>query len=618
MEGRQIPLQARVPVQRQNKRVKGNPQAQPQKEQEKAVQNPRKVERENEKQGVSQDPKALEFNGKHQKTEPVVKMKPSVEVSAPEEAESGPTNLRGNDDKKLARPVAEKPLKAQAPNKPKTPREILNGVKTKPSGSLACSQEDREADKNDSGSDDSYSAHKQQRARCSLPRVRGNFHLARASMMSRVPRFPALQQRFDNLKLTGGNHRGFRVGSPRPPVWNSRSWAPGPGHSRFGFGNVQRPLPFKPGLNSPRLNTWSRMKPTPPAVPKEETWGLFKQPAIFPGSNYTVPEVTYASKVKQNLYKVPRSFISPRLATSESLPLLPSSSALVGSPIVAPGQRQVPGASLRPVNPLGPDNKPEQNMLPYGGQDLPMDICLMKWPIPNLKSAMPQMGPSCPSLEQRFFIRAPVLTTIPEDLMPNTRPSQMEAQKLREIVKNKWGLSFISELDTEPESTQEMASEAEVGPPPLPGKYPIPSPLASQGPAGPPAGAEHLRRPQVYDVTKWLNPQGLGGIVKPAILKKESDEAFIPLPSLRDELQKADHRSTGSFMLLRNENQSDSSEPFTLSLDPILKEAEERGEWEPFNFRAAVEYHMAEMKSIWDLQKKDPKKVIIYDESLDI
>uniref|UniRef100_A0A5F8HHU1 Uncharacterized protein n=1 Tax=Monodelphis domestica TaxID=13616 RepID=A0A5F8HHU1_MONDO len=611
MEGRQIPLQPRVPVQRQNKRVKGNPQAQAQKESEKAMQNARKVEQ--EKQGTSQDPKALEFNGKHQRAEADVKGNPSIDGGTPEEVGRKALNVSEPEEKKAARAVAaDKPPKAQALNKPKTPGDILNGVKAKPSGSAAHGQEDREPEKHGSASDSSYPGHKQQKPRCSLPRVGENFHLAKASMMSRVPRFPMLQQRFDNLKLTGSNHRGIRVGSPRPPIWNPRSWGASPGHSRFGHGNTQKVLPAKVGLSSPKLDTWSRNKPTPPAVPKEETWGLFKQPTLFPGSNYTVPEVTYASKVKQNLHKVPKTFISSGL-TSEPLPFLSPTSTLVGSPILPPSQRltQVPGAPLRPVNLLSSENRPEQNILPFSNQPLPLETCLMKWPMPNLKSAIPKVSVSCQAMEQSFINRPPMLTTTPEDLMPNPRPSQLEAQKLREIVKNKWGLSFISEIDPDPDTAQEAAPEAHVKQPPLPDKCPTPSPLASQETAAKPTGAEP---PQGCDVGKWLTPQGLGSIIKPAVLKSASTEA---LPGAQDDPKEADLKSTGSLMLLHTD-ELDSSEPFTLSLDPNLKEAEERHKWEPFDFRAAVEYHIAEMKSIWDLQKKDPKKVVIYDESLDL
>ncbi|XP_016282371.2 FMR1-interacting protein NUFIP2-like [Monodelphis domestica] len=600
MEGGQIPLQAWVPVQnkRQKKRVKGNPQAQAQNEQEKPVQNPRKVQ-----QGMIQDPKALVWKSKHQKAQPYVKRTPTIEVSTPEEVESIPKSLSGNEDKKLARAVADKPPKAQALNNPKTSGDTLNQVKAKPFGSPANGQEDREADKHDSDWDSSYSGHKQQKPRFSLPNVGENFHLTKASMKSQEPRCPVSQQRPDNLKLTGSNHRGIRVGTPRPPVCNPRSTGASPGHR-----NNQKPLPTKPDLSSPNLDTWSQSKPTPPTVPKEENQGLCKQPAIFPGSNYTVPEVSYASKVKQNLCKVPKSFISSGLA-SEPLLFQPQTSALVESPILPPGQRlsQVPGSPLGPVNPLGSLNRPEQNM--------PMDACLMKCPMPNLKS---KVSPRCPGIEQSFTCPSMLITTT-KDLMPNCRSSQIEAQMLRDIVKNKWGLSFISEIDIEPETAQEMASEAQVKQPTLPHKCPTPSPLAAQETAGNPTGAEHLKHsPHVCDVNKWLNPQGSEGIIKLAILKSKSDEAFIPVPSIRDDLQEADQRSTGSFMLLCNENQLDSSEPFTLSLDPILKEAEKKDEWKPFDFRAAVEYHMAEMKSVWDLQKKDPLKVIIYDESLDL
>ncbi|XP_043830575.1 nuclear fragile X mental retardation-interacting protein 2-like [Dromiciops gliroides] len=607
MEGRYTQSQAQAQSQKPNRKAKGNPKVQ--NEPGKAVQKSKMNHGKNEKQASSQSESIdYEFNGKLQETKPAFKTNPNIKAHSPEEVEIQRANLNEKDEAKKQ----EKPGECEPPTE-QAPAVIPNGVKPKPPDSPIDNQEAGKPDNDGSGSEDGYILPKKRKAKRNVPKVEENVNLMKVRTMPPGPRVP-LRQSFGNLKLYPGDQRGMRVNSPKS-AWKPDRWAVGAGRGRPGPGYMQeKAFNATRDPKSPKVDTLPRTTPTAPVVPKEEGRGLVKQPTAFSVSNSSVAKVTYASKVKQNLYKVQtpsmplesclESELSPESGTA-----LPASSAIIEPPILMPGHKlsQVPVSTPKSVNPPDCVNGPEKSTNVERSQVLPLEAHLIKRPSPSPKSASHKMNLKYPAVAPSLFTCPSNTPIAPTVLMPNNAPPQTEVQMLREIFQNEWGLSFFG-----PEIAQGRAPDPKVIHPPVPPKNP--SPLVSQETCV----AEHVSFPQTDDMGKRPDPQSLGDI-KPTVPKREK-KALTQEPSPRDDdPQQADSRSHGTVTLLPSNDKTEHPEPSPTSpfSDPTLKGLGQKTAWEPFDARAAIEYHMTTMKSILETQKQDPQSIIIYDESMD-
>ncbi|XP_068930091.1 FMR1-interacting protein NUFIP2-like [Petaurus breviceps papuanus] len=608
MKGKLTHAQAQVPGKKQNKKAKGKPKVQ--NEPRKAIQKSKMNKGESEKQAFSQSPTSSdsELNSEVQKAEPHLKTNPNVKVSTLEEAKIQTKNLNENknEDKKQKLPE-DKPHTEQAPavipnvGKPKPPDSSNNGHKS------------REPDKKDSGSEDGLITPKKRKAK---HRANKNLNIMKFKMIPSTSRDPILDEGLDNLKLHCGDQKGIKVESPK-----SERLAVGAGRGRSGPGYTQEKAFNKsPGPNSQKVDQRSTIVPTALAVPEEEAWSPFKQTTVFSISSSNVPKVTYASKVKQNLPKVESPTTSLRSCqqselSPESAATLYLSSAMTGSPILMVSHEltQVSISPLKSVNSLDSVNASDKSMNAQSSQTLPLEARLIRRPSCSPKSVIHKMKPSCPSAQPNFFPYPSYMPVALRGLKANITRPQTEVQMLEEIFQNEWGLSFITELSIGPEFTEEIAPEPKVIQP-----HKCPSPLALQETSKSPCVPQCVVKPKVYNMSKWLNPQGFEDIKPPAPVQER--EALILYPSLGDEqLQQATPKSHEAFVPLLSNYKLKNSEhlPTNPSPDSTLKDSEQKNDWEPLNFRAVVEYHMAEMQSVLDMQKQDPQRVIIYDESMD-
>ncbi|XP_027694535.1 nuclear fragile X mental retardation-interacting protein 2-like [Vombatus ursinus] len=452
---------------------------------------------ENKKQASSQHPKSIDckLNGELQKAEPDFKMNPNIKASILAETEIRTKNLSENKYKdKKQKPLADKPPTEQAT------AVISNGVKPKPSDSFTNEHKDREPDKDSSGSEEGYIIPKKQKAKYNMTRSEENFNLMGFKMVTPAPRVPNLQQSFENPKLYSNGQSDIKVVGPKS-VWNSERWAVRAGRGKPGPGHMQeKAFDTKPDLNNSKVDPGPKIVPTAPVVPKEEAWSLFNHPTIFSINNSNVPKVTYASKVKQNLYRVQSPPIclescSESELSPDPIAALSLSSAITGSP--SHWLTQSPMSALKPANSLDFANGPEKSMKADSNQVLPLEARLIRRPSSSTKSVIHKVNPNCPPVEPSLFTWSSNVPAALTGLTPNIMPPQTQTQMLKKIFQNEWGLSFITEPSISPEIAQGIAPDPEVIQSPPPHEYPnsLASQETSESPCFAPQDLQHLERP---------------------------------------------------------------------------------------------------------------------------
>ncbi|XP_023692088.1 FMR1-interacting protein NUFIP2 isoform X2 [Paramormyrops kingsleyae] len=358
---------------------------------------------------------------------------------------------------------------------------------------------------------------------------------------------------------------------------------------------------------------------------KEDSWTLFKPPPVFPVDNSSakiVPKISYASKVKENLNKtsqvgldapllpvpgrppqVPMSAMKTITSASftngpvpgqgnqcsQSGPLFPAAAStvplapfLLAGENVASSSESSSGASAAPFTTVGEHRKPSLFVYPLGPPN-------MQPPLPSGRQAEP---PSVPGNQKA----------------------------LGDIFQNQWGLSFINEPSAGPDGTagrQAMKNRAvdvsfQGDCAAAPGTRASLTPL--QGPENPPMPKAYdpdvRTSPQTLSVLKACSPAGLAceGWTQTQPLELDEQEGgvasigAIVFPSLKDEAPQA---CSASPMVVPAREPSHS------------KGFDRSYSWGSFNLRAAVTYHTKEMEYILNLQKQDPKRVVLYDKSQD-
>ncbi|XP_013929477.1 PREDICTED: nuclear fragile X mental retardation-interacting protein 2 [Thamnophis sirtalis] len=195
-------------------------------------------------------------------------------------------------------------------------------------------------------------------------------------------------------------------------------------------------------------------------------------------------------------------------------------------------------------------------------------------------------------------------------------------QNLGEIFQNQWGLSFINEPSAGPDASPRKPTDTKAGEVTFQGSS---YPAASVPPAAetPPAGPEQPAFPKAYELARRTSPQLLGGLLKMGAAGEESD--LLLEPHLPGGLPQAELGGPGTFVFLAKDyhpGDSRLSSPTNTFLVSTKEQRqpgslERKASWGEFDLRAAVLYHIQEMESLCNLQKRDPKRIITYAEALD-
>lgn len=354
---------------------------------------------------------------------------------------------------------------------------------------------------------------------------------------------------------------------------------------------------------------------------KEDSWTLFKPPPVFPVDNSSakiVPKISYASKVKENLNKVAQGggealpppvrlsqvpMSAMKTITSASFTNGPVSGNGNGCPSVgtffAPAASSIPPAPYIPsgenvASPL--ESNCSSTTSPVDGDSYELGKCtLLIYPL--------NMQPVLPSARH---------------LDPPAAQTNQKA--LGDIFQNQWGLSFISEPNLGPdggggqvpaEDTSTVVtpqSECQA----VPGK--TAQPCFDVGPS--------FLEPGTLAQDPEKRTCAPCNACSPACVMSEEENKLQPRGP---EKTKVEAKVAGSAVLAPSKDNG--AKPAQGQLTTVLfgsskqqahsKDIGRRCSWGSFDIKAAVTYHTKEMEFIFNLQKQDPKRVVVYDETKD-
>ncbi|XP_040906969.1 nuclear fragile X mental retardation-interacting protein 2 [Toxotes jaculatrix] len=352
---------------------------------------------------------------------------------------------------------------------------------------------------------------------------------------------------------------------------------------------------------------------------KEDSWTLFKPPPVFPVDNSSakiVPKISYASKVKENLNKVAQG-------GGEALP---------------PPVRlsQVPMSAMKTITSASFTNGPVSgngNGCPSVGTFFaPAASSIPPAPsIPSGENVASPLESNCSSTTSPVDGEAYELLIYPlnmQPVLPSARhldpPAAQTNQKaLGDIFQNQWGLSFINEPNLGPEGGS--------GPVPAEDKTTVVTPQSECQ-----AVSAKAAQP-CFDVSpsflepgtlaqdnekRTCAPCNVSNACSPACVMSEEENKLQPCGQ---EKTKAEAKDAGS--ALSAPSKDNGAKPAQGQLTTLLfgsskeqahsKDIGRRCCWGSFDVKAAVTYHTKEMESVFNLQKQDPKRVVVYDETKD-
>ncbi|MEQ2275429.1 hypothetical protein XENORESO_003235 [Xenotaenia resolanae] len=357
---------------------------------------------------------------------------------------------------------------------------------------------------------------------------------------------------------------------------------------------------------------------------KEDSWTLFKPPPVFPVDNSSakiVPKISYASKVKENLNKVAQG----------------------GGEAAPPPVRlsQVPMSAMKTITSASFTNGPVSgngNGCPSVGTFFaPAASCIQSAPfIPSGQNVASSLESNCSSATspvdgEASELRKCTVLIYPlnmQPVLPSARhldpPATQTNQKaLGDIFQNQWGLSFINEPN--------LGLEGGNGFVPAEDQTSVTSHNESQAVAAKvaqplfdisPSFIEAAEAFSQEEAKRTCAPCQVSSVCSPACTMSEEETKLQPRVQ---EKTKVELKGMGSSVLVQSKGNS--SKPavgqqttvlFGSSKEQIhLKDVGRRSSWGSFDLKAAVTFHTKEMESIFNLQKQDPKRVVIYDETKD-
>ncbi|XP_056299573.1 FMR1-interacting protein NUFIP2 isoform X2 [Pseudoliparis swirei] len=354
---------------------------------------------------------------------------------------------------------------------------------------------------------------------------------------------------------------------------------------------------------------------------KEDSWTLFKPPPVFPVDNSSakiVPKISYASKVKENLNKVAQGggealpppvrlsqvpMSAMKTITSASFTNGPVSGNGNGCPSV--GTFFAPAASSIPLSPSFPSGE-------------------------NVASPLESSCNSSTSpVDREAYELRRTLLIYPlnmQPVLPSARhldppAAQTNRKALGQIFQNQWGLSFINEPN--------MGSDRGGGKVPAVDKIAVVAP-----PSECRAVAAKAAQP-CFDVgpsflelgtfardpeKRTCAPCKVSNACSPARVASEEENKRQPCGQVKTKAEAKGARSAALARTKANDAQPAQGQLTTVfgsSKQAHSKDIGRRGSGRSFDIKAAVTYHTKEMEFIFHLQKQDPKRVVVYDETQD-
>ncbi|XP_024121894.1 nuclear fragile X mental retardation-interacting protein 2 [Oryzias melastigma] len=349
---------------------------------------------------------------------------------------------------------------------------------------------------------------------------------------------------------------------------------------------------------------------------KEDSWTLFKPLPAFPVDNSSakiVPKISYASKVKENL-KVAQG-------GEEAAPPPPVRMS------------QVPMSAMKTITSASFTNGPVSgngNCCPTVGIFFaPAASSLQSAPsIPSGENVATSVDSNCSSTTspvdgETYELQKCSLLIYPlnmQPVLPSARhldpPAAQTNQKaLRDIFQNQWGLSFINEPNLGLEGGNGLTAAEDQ------------TPVTSQSEAtkscfdAAPSLVESCTLSQDSQ-KRTCAPCQASNPCSPACMVGEEETKLLPCSQ-----DKTKTETKGAITSMSTSSKDNSAKSAQGQLTMLLfgspkeqilsKDTSRRCSWGSFDLKAAVTYHTKEMEFIFHIQKQDPKRVVIYDETKD-
>ncbi|XP_007898998.2 LOW QUALITY PROTEIN: nuclear fragile X mental retardation-interacting protein 2 [Callorhinchus milii] len=497
---------------------------------------------------------------------------------------------------------------------------FLNGVITNNSGYITNGFSVKaSADNDGSGSESGYTTTKKRKGRRNSDKGAENLNLFQDKTMHHEGNPIAPQQDLENMKFEATEHKANRLENTKPsgryePVTVSVTGARG----KAGIGDTQRKN--SDGKLSCSKKYEERPKSKAASVTsKEDSWTLFKPPPVFPVDNSsakTVPKISYASKVKENLNKSP-----------------PNQSAVDTQALASGRLSQVPMSAVKAVTSSSFSNGlasgvTDGNIGASGVQTVTAanTVVHVSSGSETLLSSDGLDQVTAEQKKQGLFVYPSNMQSVLPSTAQAELPSQTTQQNLGDIFQNQWGLSFINE----PSAGPELATVRSVDNPPLEVTFQAEcaATLVSQCAELLSPGSEIPMFPKAYELDKRTSPQVLSSVVKTGwwTAGVSAEGVALSVEPHVTELQKVAASSQGAIVFVPKDfgNETPQRASPTNPLVPSAKEHtryhrgfDRKDSLGSFDLKSAVMYHTKEMDSLWSLHKQDPSRVVTYDESMD-
>ncbi|KAJ0061798.1 hypothetical protein NL108_012455 [Boleophthalmus pectinirostris] len=451
-------------------------------------------------------------------------------------------------------------------------------------------------DNDGSSSDGGYTTPKKRKARCNNVKSTDNVTREKDMQQANSMQEPGAFSLDSNEKLATS-----RLETVKAPAATRRAVS-----SDALVGESQRKNVDSKSVGTFSKKTEERHKAKLSSPSKEDSWTLFKPPPVFPVDNSSakiVPKISYASKVKENLNKVAQS-------AGEGLP---------------PPVRlsQVPMSAMKTITSASFTNGPVSgNSCPSVGTFFtPAANSIPPAPsVPGGENVASSLESNCSSTSSpidgdTYDIRKCTLLIYPlnmQPVLPSARhldpPAAQTNQKaLGDIFQNQWGLSFINEPNLGPDG----------------GSGQVPTEEDSS------VSAAQSQCQPCFENTSLLSD--------PAMLAQDSEKRTrtssspVCVSNKEGKLQQGGQDKTKeegkaacfAVGLGKDTGAKCAQGPVTTVLFGSVKESAHfkdngrRCSWGSFDIKAAVMYHTKEMEIILNLQKQDPKRVVVYSGSRD-
>ncbi|XP_026184743.1 nuclear fragile X mental retardation-interacting protein 2 [Mastacembelus armatus] len=347
------------------------------------------------------------------------------------------------------------------------------------------------------------------------------------------------------------------------------------------------------------------------SLSKEDSWTLFKPPQAFPVDNSSAKidsKISYASKVKENLpppvrlSQVPISALKTKTSASfTNGPVSGNGNGCPATTFFATAASSIPPA---PSTPSG------ENVA------CPLES--------NCSSSTSHVDGEAYELRKCSLLFYPLNM---QPVLPSARnldppAAQTNRKALGDIFHNQWGLSFINEPNLGPEGgnvqvppedpTTMVTPQSECQAVTAKAAQPCCDVSPSFLEPGTLAQDPENRTCAPCSVSNAFSPDCVmseENKLQPCGQENTKDEgkgadSAVAVPS-KDNGAKPGQGQTTSLLFGSSKEQAH------------FKDTGRRCSWGSFDVKAAVTYHTKEMESIYNLQKQDPKKVVVYDETKD-